>query len=1023
MHASTYAIGAAVSLSVTVAPDTPSSATPTGTITFSDSNTGTVLGTAAVSNGSATIRLSNLGRGSYAITAAYSGDANFSASTSAGQSLTITQATTNTVTSASLANVTAQQPTTLAAQVLSNGATPTGTVTFLDGTQPLGTATLAKGSASLTNVILSLGYHNVTAAYSGDAGSSPSTSPVETVAAESPTITTITSTNGTFVYGLAGAIAVHVTNTLPGLPAPSGSVLLYEKNIVLGTADANNGTAMFTVSLSPGTHSIGARYDGGGLSSFSGVASEYALYVNRAPTQVTFTHVPNAPYSSAASTFNVIVAPGADGVVPTGNVELIDDTEEEDIRSLTNGEATLMSYANFGDHVFTVRYLGDTVHAPSNSPNSYEEQLAKQSTSITLTEKQVDRAIMFTAQFPQGVPDNEPVYFQEDGTTIGTGFTATTSDATDVADTVFSATFTTNSLSQGTHTITAVYAGDLDYSASTSSPIAVAVNPVPVIDLLAVYTSAAANAAGGSQQIEDLIAATVEQTNQAFANSQINASIRLVDVQQVSYAESGNIDTDMNRLQNGRVATVSALRQQYGADLVTMFTSAGTQAGNEEILGEGDVLRNVGQLGGNDSLAYSVVVAPSALANYTLAHELGHNLGAMHDTQNADGTGAYAYSYGWRFTGNDGTTYHDIMSYDPGQVIPYYSNPDVNYDGVPTGTAGADNALTINQTAAIVAGYRASVVPEATISTAITLNHNISSSQPDLEGQSLLFTFQVSPAAATGTVTIKEGSTVLGEAGINQVGAGRFFTSALAAGVHQITAVYSAAGDYSGSVSAPVQVTVMQHNADDNLAYIQELYHDLFHRDVDPTGQAAWMAMLANGGTFHDVAMGIVGSREYDGDIVDGFYVQYLGRHAETAGLNAWVDLMQSGLNADQIRAGILGSDEYFTDVGGTTSAFLTALYEQFLGRGTDPTGLAYWTSLLGNNDSKSRAAVSSGIANSDETRTDLIDSYYETYLHRSPDAPGLAVWMQNLADGVSEPVIVAAFLTSPEYLGDLGIS
>jgi hypothetical protein len=204
--------------------------------------------------------------------------------------------------------------------------------------------------------------------------------------------------------------------------------------------------------------------------------------------------------------------------------------------------------------------------------------------------------------------------------------------------------------------------------------------------------------------------------------------------------------------------------------------------------------------------------------------------------------------------------------------------------------------------------------------------------------------------------------------------------------------------------------------------YIEQVYQQLLNRPADPTGIAAWTAILADGGTLHDVVMGIVGSREYDANVVDGFYVQYLGRHAETAGLNDWVNLMQSGLNADQIRAGILGSNEYFAICGGTASDFIAALYTKFLNRTPDPTGLAAWTSQLGA-DPQSREAVSSGIANSDETRQDLVDSYYVIYLHRSADPTGLAAWMQNLANGVSEPVIVAAFLTSSEFLGDAGIA
>ena len=59
---------------------TPSSPTPTGTVTFSDGST--VLGTSTLSGGSATLTTAALAVGTHSITAAYSGDFNYLASTS-----------------------------------------------------------------------------------------------------------------------------------------------------------------------------------------------------------------------------------------------------------------------------------------------------------------------------------------------------------------------------------------------------------------------------------------------------------------------------------------------------------------------------------------------------------------------------------------------------------------------------------------------------------------------------------------------------------------------------------------------------------------------------------------------------------------------------------------------------------------------------------------------------------------------------------------------------------------------------
>jgi hypothetical protein len=86
---STVSAGASVTFTATVAPVTPNGTTPTGTVTFSQG--GNALGTGTVqSNGTAQFSTSALPIGDDSITAAYGGDANFSASTSPALAETVT---------------------------------------------------------------------------------------------------------------------------------------------------------------------------------------------------------------------------------------------------------------------------------------------------------------------------------------------------------------------------------------------------------------------------------------------------------------------------------------------------------------------------------------------------------------------------------------------------------------------------------------------------------------------------------------------------------------------------------------------------------------------------------------------------------------------------------------------------------------------------------------------------------------------------------------------------------------------
>ena len=87
-HPSTQiTLGQAVTFTATVAPMS-GSGIPTGSVTFSDG--ATQIGTGTLnSSGTATLSTSSLGVGSHSVTAVYSGDTNFSASTSAAVSVTV----------------------------------------------------------------------------------------------------------------------------------------------------------------------------------------------------------------------------------------------------------------------------------------------------------------------------------------------------------------------------------------------------------------------------------------------------------------------------------------------------------------------------------------------------------------------------------------------------------------------------------------------------------------------------------------------------------------------------------------------------------------------------------------------------------------------------------------------------------------------------------------------------------------------------------------------------------------------
>jgi hypothetical protein len=133
-----------------------------------------------LSAGQATFTTSSLAAGSQAIKAVYSGDANHAGSASPALIHTVEKQG-NTTTTSSTPNPSATgQTVTFTAVVAvtpSDGATPTGMVSFYAGDTLLGTASLdAKGTATFSTPALTAGKYNVKAIYSGSAAFAESTS-------------------------------------------------------------------------------------------------------------------------------------------------------------------------------------------------------------------------------------------------------------------------------------------------------------------------------------------------------------------------------------------------------------------------------------------------------------------------------------------------------------------------------------------------------------------------------------------------------------------------------------------------------------------------------------------------------------------------------------------------------------------------------------------------------------------------------------------------------------------------------
>ena len=251
--------------------------TPTGRVTFYDG--GTSLGAANVSSGGTAVLSAKFSAASatpHQLTAVYSGDATFGASTSAPYPETIQFNPTTTLITTMVPNpVDSFGIATLSATVSSStspGNTPTGSITFTAGAQPLGSGTLVKGAVSVPIVAPAPGSYPVIANYSGDTAFFPSASPAQTLNVIPDIVSvTLASSKNPSVYGDSVTFSAGVFMANPAAkaaasgPPLTGSFTFFDGKTQLGqpVQASSAGTATYTIStLAVGTHPITAVYSG-----------------------------------------------------------------------------------------------------------------------------------------------------------------------------------------------------------------------------------------------------------------------------------------------------------------------------------------------------------------------------------------------------------------------------------------------------------------------------------------------------------------------------------------------------------------------------------------------------------------------------------------------------------------------------------------------------------------------------------------------------------------------------------------
>jgi len=214
-----------------------------------------------------------------------------------------------------------------------------------------------------------------------------------------------------------------------------------------------------------------AEVDNRGL--FRAGVDNIVVTPNTVASATTLTASPNPSVFGQTVTFTATVTPQSGTTPPTGSVVFNIDGIDQAPITLSNGQASFpISSFSTGNHTIFATYSGNSDFLASTSA-IFVQTVNQATTSTTLNSSLNPSTLGQTVTFTATVTVNMPgagtpsgsVNFFDGSTMIGSG---TLSAGV--------ATFATSNLSLGTHSITAQYLGDNNFSGSTSATLTQMVN-------------------------------------------------------------------------------------------------------------------------------------------------------------------------------------------------------------------------------------------------------------------------------------------------------------------------------------------------------------------------------------------------------------------------------------------------------------------------------------------------------------------------------------------------------------------
>ena len=221
------------------------------------------------------------------------------------------------------------------------------------------------------------------------------------------------------------------------------------------------------------------------------------------------------------------------------------------------------------------------------------------------------------------------------------------------------------------------------------------------IDVGIYFDTATVESHGGERATLTAIDEMVSRANEVFRASGISVVLVVKVAKHVEHRSSGDSAIEFSRLESedGVLDQILVERDEVGIDLVTLVTPL------EDACGRGVILQWP-PADWTSGFAFSVI-GSACTGDFSYVHEIGHNLGAHHDHENAGGAGTLPGAAG--FVSRDGE-FRTVMAYSPPDAccptVGLFSNPDVLFDHRPVGSPSENNAAVIRSTADGVSRYR-----------------------------------------------------------------------------------------------------------------------------------------------------------------------------------------------------------------------------------------------------------------------------------------------------------------------------